>query len=127
MLLGPGAAALTVVKTTLDALDSMDENSPWITLFSQESQSAKTARFQITLAQEAPDGGFLVTLMAFGLAATKTITQVLFFKSRKADVHLKHSSGKVTINTSAGSHPRRIKDKIAKFAEKFIKGLPDLD
>jgi hypothetical protein len=78
-LLGPQAAALQVVKATLDALQKMDESSPWITLFNRESKFAKTARFQVTLAEEAPDSQFLVTLMAFGLVAESTLTQVLMF------------------------------------------------
>jgi hypothetical protein len=128
LLLGPGAAALTVVKATLDALDSMDDNSPWITVFSRESQSAKTSRFQITLAEEAPDGSFLVTLMAFGVAAKKTVTQVLFFKLRESDVHLKHSSGKVTINTVVLDAIRdAVKQKIGGHSKAFVLGLPDFD
>ena len=47
-LLGPAATTLAVVQATLDALKSMSADSPWITLFNRESQSAKTARFQVT-------------------------------------------------------------------------------
>lgn len=120
-LLGPNVAALTLVKETLDALNSMEPDSPWITVFSRESQTAKSSRFQITLAENAPDGGFLVTLMAFGVSASKTVTQVLFFKLRESDVLLKHSSGKVTINTVVMDAIRdKLKAKIATHAGDFF-------
>jgi hypothetical protein len=127
-LLGPGAAALPIIKATLDALQKMDQNSPWITLFSSESQHASTARFQVTLAEEDPAGQFLVTLMAFGLQANATLTQVLFFKFRSNDVELKHSSGKVTINAPVLAAVRdAIEQKLALHATKYIRALPDLD
>lgn len=37
-------------------------------------------------------------MMAFGLKADSTLTQVLFFKIRSATVSFKHCSGKVTID-----------------------------
>jgi hypothetical protein len=126
-LLGPQAAALQVVKSTLSALEKLDQDSPWITLFSRESQFVKTARFQVTLAEDAPDGGFLVSLMAFGLVAESKVTQVLFFKFKSNDVRLKHSSGKVTINTTVLDAIRdAVSQKIAKFSGDFVRGLPDL-
>lgn len=126
VLLGPNVAALTLVKETLDALNSMEPDSPWITVFSRESQTAKRSRFQITLAENAPDGGFLVSLMAFGLSAKKTVTQVLFFKLRESDVLLKHSSGKVTINTVVMDAIRdKLKEKIAARSGDFFTELRD--
>jgi hypothetical protein len=64
-LLGPSAATLEVISATLEALKSMKEDSPWIRLFKRESQSAQSARFQVTLAEERDDGQFLISLMAF--------------------------------------------------------------
>ena len=45
--LAPSAAALAIITATMNALKSMNADSPWITLFSRESQKAKIARFQI--------------------------------------------------------------------------------
>ena len=84
-LMGAAPTALALVKTTLDALQSMDASSPWITIFNREGQTARTARFQISLAEQDPNGQFFVTLMAFGLEAKSTITQVLFFRSRASE------------------------------------------
>jgi len=126
-LLGPAATTLAVIKATLDALKSMSAESPWITIFTRESQSAKTARFQVTLAEQGEEDQFLVSLMAFGLEAKATLTQVLFFKFKSNEASLKHYSGKVTINTHVLTNVRDlIKTKIAAHAIDYIMALPDL-
>lgn len=126
-LLGPNAAALAVVKATLDALKSMSANSPWITLFNRESQSANTARFQVTLAEEGDDEQLLVSLMAFGIEAKAKLTQVLFFKFQTSEASLKHYSGKVTVSPYVLSNVRElIRNKIAGYASDYLKALPDL-
>ena len=127
LLLGPAPTALAIVKTTLESLQKMDEDSPFLTLFDRESRHARTARFQISLAEQAVDGEFFVTLMAFALEATSSVTQVLFFKSKANEAKLRHSSGKVTINTGVldGVAPA-IKQKLADHAAAFVKQLPDL-
>ena len=125
-LLGAAPTALALIKTTLESLQSMDTNSPWITIFDRESQHARTARFQISLADTAADGQFFVTLMAFTLEATSGITQVLFFKTKTSDATLKHSSGKVTIDTAVlDGISAEIKAKLVGIAHDYIKTLPD--
>ena len=98
VLLGAAPTALAVVTSTIEAMKSMDQNSPWITIFDRESRKAETARFQIALAEEDEQGQFLVSMMAFGLKADSTLTQVLFFKIRSDKMSFKHCSSKVTIN-----------------------------
>lgn len=98
VLLGGTPTALAVVVSTIEAMKSMDAGNPWITIFDRESRSAETARFQIAIAEEDMSGQFIVSLMAFGLKADSTLTQILFFKIRSDKVTLKHRSGKVTIN-----------------------------
>ncbi|MBI3435687.1 MAG: hypothetical protein HY056_11525 [Proteobacteria bacterium] len=105
----------------------MSTNSPWITIFNRESQHAKSARFQVSLADQNEAGEFMVTLMAFGLSASATLTQVLFFKFRTNEVELKHSSGKVTINATVLAAVRgAIEKKLASHATSYVRGLPDL-
>lgn len=126
-LLGPASGALALVKTTLDALKSMQENSPFITLFHRESQSARNAKFQVTLAEDTPDGQFLVTLMAFALNAEAGFTKVLVFKFNKQSVRIRHASGKVTINSAVLAGIRdALNDKVVRHAQDFVRGLPDL-
>jgi hypothetical protein len=98
VLLGASPTALAIVTSTIEAMKEMDKDNPWITIFDRESKSAKSARFQIALAEEDAAGQFMVTLMAFGLEAESTLTQVLFFRIRSDKVSFKHCSGKVTIN-----------------------------
>jgi len=124
VLLGPGSAALAVVKTTLDAMGSMTDK-PWMTIFKRESQTSKAGRFQVTVVEPAADGGFMVALMAFELAATTQLTQVLFFKFRASDVTLKHASGRVTINTDVLAAIRAaVADRIAEHSRGFVAQLP---
>jgi len=124
-LLGPTAAALTVVKSALGALKSMSEDSPWITLFNRESQSANTARFQVTQTEQGDSDEFLVSLIAFGIEAKAKLTQVLFFKFSSNEATLKHYSGKVTINADVLSTARKpIKDRISEFTKNYIEELP---
>jgi hypothetical protein len=127
LLLGAAPAALALVKTTLEALQKMDERSPWITLFDRESQSANTARFQVGLVEQDATHGLLLSLMAFGLEARLDVTQVLFFKFRTNDVRLQHHSGKVAINAPmlAALRPA-IGARLVDFAADYIKRLPDL-
>jgi len=127
-LLGPAATTLAVVQATLDALKSLSADSPWLAIFNRESQSAQTARFQVSLAEQGEDDQLLVSLMAFGIEAKATLTQVLFFKFKSSETSLKHYSGKVTINTHVLETVRDlIKTKIAGHAMDYIKTLPDLD
>jgi len=122
VLLGAAPTALAVITATIEAMKSMDADNPWITIFNRESRSAKAARFQIALAEQDADGQFMVTMMAYGLEAKSTITQVLFFKIRRNGVALKHSSGRVTINEAVLGDVRdkikaRLADRIADYVD----------
>jgi hypothetical protein len=126
-LLGAAPAALALVKTTIDALQSMDASTPWLTIFNRESQTARTARFQISLAEQDPGGQFLVSLMTFGLESKSTITQVLFFKAKANEATLSHYSGRVTVNTGVLDGVRdAIKAKLSGQVNDYVKALPDL-
>lgn len=127
-LLGPATTALAVVTSTLTALQSMNESSPWITIFNRESQAVTSARFQISLAEQDTSGQFFVNTMAFMLQAQSSVTQVLFFKAGKNAVKLEHHSGRVTINTTVlDGIGDAIKAKLMGQASSFISGLPDLN
>lgn len=97
-LLAGSPAALVLVKKTLEALQKASMNSPWITLFNRESRSANTARFQVSVVSPDAAAPFLVSMVAFGLEAASTVTQVLFFRFNRNTVKLQHHSGKATIN-----------------------------
>ena len=127
VLLGPAPAALAVVKTTLSALKGMDEDSPWIKLFSRESTRVEAARFQISLIQPEDADSLLVTMIAFGIEAEKMVTQVLFFKVKKNKARLKSNSAKVSINVDAMRDlAPLIEEKIRAYQKEFILNLPSL-
>lgn len=124
-LLAPATGSVALVRTTLDALRSMQESSPLLTLFDRESRQADAARFQISLAEQTADGALTVALMAFGLQARTTLTQVLFFKSSASEVQLRHCSGKVVVDSTLLAELRpALKERLSAHARSFIKALP---
>lgn len=123
-LLGASPSALALVKKTLDALQKASASSPWITLFDRESRSANTARFQVSLVSPDASAPFLVSILAFGLEAESTVTQVLFFKFSRNTVKLLHHSGKATIDAEVLAGVRdEVVARLRAFARDFFAGL----
>jgi len=123
-LLGAGTNALALVSSVINALHSMDDSRPWITIFNRESQSARTGRFQISLVNQDAGGDFLVSLLAFGMKATSTITQVLFFRATMNDVQLRHDSSRVTIASGVltGALPA-LKQKLSRYVGDYVSNV----
>jgi hypothetical protein len=96
-LLGPSAAAVVLVTDTLKALQSMNENSSWITLFDHQSVAVSSARFQVAAAQMGAGGLIEVALVAFELHSKVSLTQVLFFKFKANSTKLRYARGNATI------------------------------
>jgi hypothetical protein len=123
-VLGPASTALVVVQSTLESMKAMAKGS-WMTLFQHESQAAKAARFQVTVAEPVNSGGVIVSLMAFDLAATTRLTQVLFFKFRSVDVKLRHSSGRVAIDVNLlGAVEQAIAKKVNDYVQNYVEDIP---
>ena len=122
-LLAGAPTALAVITSTLTALKKVDEESSWITLFNRESQSANTARFQVTVAEER-DNKLSVSLISFGLEATTKLTQVLFFKFRSNEATLQYHQGKVAIQRDVVAAVRtQVAQRLAAHAGYYIRGL----
>jgi hypothetical protein len=127
VVLGAAPTALAIVTSTINALHEMDQSTPWVTIFDRESHRARTARFQISVAEQDADGQFFVNLLAFGLEASSDVTQVLFFKVKKEKAKLRHYSGKVTINDAVlDGVSDAIKAKLVDHSKDFVSQLPDL-
>jgi hypothetical protein len=127
VLLAGSPGALLLIKSTLEALQKMSADDPWITLFNRESQSANTARFQVLLVERDANAQLLLSLIAFGLEAKHNLTQVLFFKFRRNEVTLHHYAGKVTINAPLLAAIRNeIAGRLVAYASDYIKALPPL-
>jgi hypothetical protein len=121
VLLGPGAAALVVVQTALEALQSMNENAPWITLFDRQSKTGKSARFQVATAELDGSGLLQTALVGFDLKATASMTQVLFFRSSSSSTTLKYAAGKATIFDAALRDQRAaIETRLAAYRSAYV-------
>ncbi len=129
-LLGPQAAAIIVVKAAIDALQSMSENSPALTLFERESKLGKSARFQVATAELDSSGLLQVAVVGFGLQARSTLTQVLFFKSTSSSTKLEYAAGKASIYEAVLKDQREaIAARLAAYRASFVREvkLPPLD
>ena len=125
VLLGPAAAALTVVQTVLEALQSMNENSPWITLFDRQSKTGKSARFQVATAQLDPGGLLQVALVGFELAVKASLTQVLFVKYASNSTRLRYAAGKATIYEAALKDQREaLAARLAAYRSAYVAQIP---
>lgn len=125
-LLGAAApTALLLVKSTLEALKSMNQGQPFITLFNRESQHGHAAHFQVNVVEEDGTGGASVYLVALEMQAQSTITQVLFFKFRHQDATMRHHAGRAAIKGSVldvvGAN---IRSKVAQYLLDYIKEVP---
>jgi hypothetical protein len=113
-------AAIPLVIKTLESLKKLSQDSPWITLFHRESRSANTARFQVSTASEDAS----LNVLAFGIIAKASITQVLLFKFTYNESTLQHNSSELTINPVVLAGIRDdITQKITKYSKDFIAGL----
>jgi len=125
--LGPSVAALTIIKTALDALQHMQPGSSWLTIFSRESQQAKIARFQIGLAETGEHDDVFVTLLACLIEAKSDLTQVLFFKYRKEHAAFKANNEKVSINgPSLADLGPTIRAKIRAYQNDYLSSIQDI-
>jgi hypothetical protein len=120
-MLGPAAPAVALVKEALDALGSMNENSPWITLFNRESTTTRSARFQVATAQMSGSGLVEIALVAFDLKSKSKLTQVLFFKFTSSSIDLKFSQGQATIYEAALAQTRgQVAERLAAYRSEYI-------
>jgi hypothetical protein len=90
--------AVALLLKTMESLTSMSVDSPIVTLFQRESQSASAARFQMTLVEHDDAGKLRVQILGFGLKSAKTVTQVLFFRSQKNQASLRYVAADATID-----------------------------
>lgn len=125
-LLGANTTAVKVITSILEGIKQKEASKPWITLFDRESKFVNESHFQISLCEQGEDDQFLISLMAFGLKAESTITQVLFFEMHEDTVDLSHYQGKVTVSDHVLSNIRDlVKQKLGDRASDFIAAVPD--
>jgi len=124
--LAPSAAAAKILTGMISALSAMSPESQWFTLFSQESQHAKTARFQIGLVETGTDG-LIVSLLACLIQAQHNLTQVLFFKFNDTVANFSGNSIKASINeTDLQSLSSLIDEKIRDLRRQYVSTIKNL-
>lgn len=121
---GTATTAFQIVAATIGALQKLGEGNPAITVFRRETQRQQAARFQVSLAQKESDGGLLVSLMAFRLRASTTVTQALFFTFKSEEARLEHFSARLGINEDvleaiAGA----IAEKVTEHVDGYVRTL----
>jgi hypothetical protein len=116
---GTAVAGYQLLKLTLESLRKLSDKSPWITTFRRESQHERAARFQVSIVNQDANNDFHLSLLAFDLEATQTLTQVLFLKTNSMQATLKQFSGDVAINDRVLSN---VGPKIAKKVDAFYDG-----
>jgi hypothetical protein len=79
-VLGPAAAASSIIIAALKGLESMNQKSPWITLFQERSATVKGAKFATSFVDAGEGGGALLKTVFFGFEANQAFTQILFLK-----------------------------------------------
>jgi hypothetical protein len=125
--LGPSATALAIITSTIGALKAMSPDSPWITIFSRESQKARMARFQIGLVEKDLNADVFVSMLACLIEAQNTVTQVLVFKFKESQASFKANSARVSINRNAAAQLRpAIRSKIRAYQEGYVSGILNL-
>jgi hypothetical protein len=122
--LGPAVAAAAIVTVALQGLANMDKDSPWITLFDRESQRAEANQFQIAYV-DAPNGAApTISLACFELDASRSITQVLFFKFGEAQAKLRHYSSRLSMNQGVfESVQGAVQQRVASFVAGYVAGI----
>jgi len=123
-MLGPQAAIASLVMTVLKGLQGMSTNRPWITLFDQSSQHAEGAKFQVAHVDANASGQPEIALICFTMSASRTITQVLFFKFSEASAELKKAESKLVIDLGRlESAKDALANRVAPFINDFIKKI----
>lgn len=117
-MLGPVGAAASLVVSILNGLREMNKDSPWITVFDRASRHSSGARFQFGFVDVGPDPASVsIKLLAIAIDASRTITQVLFFKFSKQDAKLRRADGRLGIE---GARLDSIKEAVAARVRPFL-------
>jgi hypothetical protein len=126
--LGPSAAALAILESTVRALRAMEPDSSWFTIFNRDAQKASIARFHVGLVEIGPENDVFVSLIGCLVEAESEITQVLFFKFRNAHARFRANSHKVSIDRESLKELKGpIRAKIAAYQNDYVSSITDLE
>jgi hypothetical protein len=123
-IFGPAVAASSIIISVLKGLDSLDRDTPWITLFQRESNKVNAANFGLSYVDGGEGGGATLKTVYFALQGSQDLTQVLFFKFSTSDATMKSAQSQMrlsldTITLSAVT----LQQKVAPFIVENIKNI----
>jgi hypothetical protein len=124
-ILGTAAAATTVIAKILEGLSQMDQDAPWITLFDRSSQRASANQFQLSRAVIDLDGRPRISVGCFELDASRSITQVLFFKVSSSGATLNHFGARLSINEAVfNSVSDVVENRVQDYVSSYVADIP---
>jgi hypothetical protein len=121
---GPAVAATSLIITALTQLQTMNKESPWITLFHQKSASVNAAKFGTSHVGLGADGEAEIKSVFFGVEARQRITQVLFLKLSSGSAKVKSATSNARLSGDMISRIElTLKDKVAPYITDNIKNI----
>lgn len=119
-----GAAAASLIIPLLKGLENMNQGNPWLTLFDRESKRASANQFQICHVSSENGTAPKLVIVCFGLDASKSVTQVLFFKFSNTSGTLTHSQTELSIQPAILNGSKdAIQAKVATHLSSFISDI----
>jgi hypothetical protein len=118
-----GGTAVIVIKKALDAFKKLSDTNGKIIAFEKNTHSLTKGTFLIALCDETNDN-VSMKIGAFQLSSSKTITQILFFKSSKDKTELSYSASDATFFKTAYDIVRlEIKNRLADKFKSFVASI----
>lgn len=114
--------AVSIIRSALDGLRKLGADK-WISLYKSDEQSARTSRFQTTVAGK-DDSGLFVWIIGFGMEASASLQQILFVKLRGSDVKLKKHAAKFSLDATTLAAVRdTLAKKVAVYVGNYVRDL----
>jgi hypothetical protein len=115
-ILGPRSAAGSRLLATLNALPSVDAETPWLVLFQENAQSGRGARLGVSYVDSEGEAAILKSIY-FDVVASSPLTQVLFSKAATAGASVRFAADELTLNRSIMSDTA---SSLARKVEPFV-------
>lgn len=123
--LGVVGTAAGIVTAALNAMQKVDDNKPWITLFDRQTQSENLTGFQVGLVDQQADAAFQVKLMSFSLKLTQTNTQILFVDFATLGVHMDAIGSVFTVSDAVmGEALPVLKERLKSYVSSYVREIP---
>lgn len=114
-----GGQLITIAKSLLTALKSLGDKDSKFIAFEKNTHTLSKGCFLVGVADET-NGALTFSLAAFILSSSENITQILFFKARKAKSELKYTNMKATLDSDIYADARadiakRLSDSVRQY------------